>query len=148
MIFVKYQICFNFLDPNNDIDTTSVTRLGENSAPNTNNNNHLDNYDFKKLIVWKLNKILYKLDTIENRLDILQEKGQSSNQFCNIQEIDILLPICTIADLTSFEEQLKEIKFQDDVLNYFKLVGGSTAYITIRNIFKKAITDNVAKQFS
>ncbi|KAM0728587.1 hypothetical protein ACS0PU_004842 [Formica fusca] len=134
-------------DPNNDIVINSVTRRIENSVADSNNNEHLDIYDFKKHILWKLNKVLYKLDAIENRLDRLQEKEQSSNQFCNIQEIDILLPIRTIADLTSFEEQLKERKFQD-VLNFFKLVGGSTACIMIRNIFKKTITDNVAKHFS
>lgn len=88
--------------------------------------------DFKKHILWKLNKVLYKLDAIENRLDRLQEKEQSSNQFCNIQEIDILLLIRTIADLTSFEEQLKERKFQDDVVCYIQNVRKfvSTIYIT------------------
>jgi len=73
--------------------------------------------DFKKNVLWKLNKILYKLNTIESRLDMLQEKEQFSNQFC-IQEIDILFPIYTIVNLTSLEEQLKERKFQDDVVRY------------------------------
>jgi len=73
--------------------------------------------DFKKNVLWKLNKILYKLNTVESRLDMLQEKEQFSNQFC-IQEIDILFPICTIVNLTSLEEQLKERKFQDDVVRY------------------------------
>jgi hypothetical protein len=72
--------------------------------------------DCKKHFLWKLNKILYKLNTIENKLDILQEKGQSSNQSCNIAEIDNLFPICTISDLKSFEEQLEEKNFQNDVV--------------------------------
>ena len=63
---------------------------------------------------------MYKLDTIENRLDIQQEKRLSPDQICNFQDIDTLLPIRTIADLTSFEEQLKEIKFQDDVVRYMQ----------------------------
>ncbi|XP_011685800.1 PREDICTED: uncharacterized protein LOC105448757 isoform X2 [Wasmannia auropunctata] len=81
-------------------------------------------------------------------MDIMQEKGQSFKEFSEIQEIDIPFPIFTIRDLTTFEEQLKEKKFQDDVLHFLKRVGGGTASITIRNIFKTAISDNLAKEFS
>jgi len=33
-------------------------------------------------------------------------------------------------------------------INTFQLVGGSTAHIMIRNILKKAVTNNLAQHFS
>lgn len=75
----------------------------------------ISDLNFKKSVLYKLNKILYKLNDLENRvMDISQET--SSNQFCNIPEINNLLPICTMSDLKSFEEQLEEKKFQDNVV--------------------------------
>lgn len=135
----------NSNDSYNNITISNVTRYTQNPT----NNEHLDDTydsDFKKNILWKLNKILYQLNNIENRvMGISQEK---SYEFCNNPEIDNLFPICTMFDLISFEEKLEERKFQDNVLHFLKLVGGNTANIIIRNIFKKVLTDNVAKHFS
>jgi len=64
----------------------------------------------------KLNRILYKLDTIENKLEIFQEKIQYQNQSSIIQENNIQFPICTLSELTLFEEQLQEMRFKEDVV--------------------------------
>lgn len=72
--------------------------------------------EFKKLMLGKLNRILYKLDTIENKLEIFQEKIQYQNQSSIIQEENIQFPICTLSELTLFEEQLQEMKFKEDVV--------------------------------
>ncbi|GAB1860802.1 DUF4806 domain-containing protein [Camponotus japonicus] len=47
-----------------------------------------------------------------------------------------------------WEEQLQEMKFKEDVLKIFQLVDGNNAHSMIRNILKKAITDNLITHFS
>lgn len=58
----------------------------------------------------KLNKILYKLDAVENKINILEEKMTSysidMNEKCNIQ-----FPLLSLSELTYFEGQLEEEKF-------------------------------------
>ncbi|XP_067210353.1 uncharacterized protein [Linepithema humile] len=103
--------------------------------------------EYKKLVLGKLNKVLYKLNSIENRMDMLEDKMQRSN-YSSQEEILIQLPITTFEELTFFEEQLKEVNFKDKAINTFKLVGGNTAHIMIRNILKKAMTNNFAQHFS
>lgn len=72
--------------------------------------------EFKKLMLGKLNRILYKLDTIENKLEIFQEKIQYQNQSSILQENNIQFPICTLSELILFEEQLQEMRFKEDVV--------------------------------
>lgn len=104
--------------------------------------------EFKKLIITKVNRILYKLDVIDNRLNMLEEKMHFSRHSYVSQECDIHFPISTLIELTSFEEQLQEIKFKDEVLNIFKMVGGLNAHAMIRNILKKVMVDTLAQSFS
>ncbi|KMQ86083.1 hypothetical protein RF55_15045, partial [Lasius niger] len=105
--------------------------------------------EFKKIMLGKLNRILFKLDNIENKLEMLEEKViQFRNQSCIQENNNIQFPICTLAVLTVFEEQLQDTRFKEDVLNIFQLVGGNSAHSMIRNIFKKAITDDLATTFS
>lgn len=73
----------------------------------------------RKLLVGKLNRILCKLNNIENKIDIVEDKMQRSN-YSNQEEIVIELPITTFEDLTSFEEQLKEVHFKDEAVRYFR----------------------------
>lgn len=135
----------------NDISANEIavhsTPFIKNSALHTENEN-LYTHEFKKVMLGKLNRILYKLDTIENKFEILQEKVQYRNQSYIIQNNNIQFPICTLPELTLFEEQLQDMRFKEDVLNIFQLVGGNSAHSMIRNIFKKAITDNLAIHFS
>lgn len=65
----------------------------------------------------KLNRILFKLDTIENKFEILEQKViQHKNQFCIQENNNIQFPICTLAELTFFEEQLQDTRFKEDVV--------------------------------
>ncbi|XP_071652693.1 uncharacterized protein [Temnothorax longispinosus] len=104
--------------------------------------------EFKKLIIRKLNSISYKLDIMENRFNMLEEKIQFSCHDFDSQECDIHFPISTVTELISFEDQLQEIKFRDTVLNVFKLVGRVDAHAMIQNIMKKVMTDTLAQNFS
>ncbi|KMQ84694.1 hypothetical protein RF55_17299 [Lasius niger] len=70
--------------------------------------------EYKKLTLGKLNKILYKLHTIETKIDILEEKMQPINSFS--QENNVKLPISTNEELTYFEEQLHERQFKEEVV--------------------------------
>ena len=73
--------------------------------------------EFKKLVLVKLNRIIYKLDTFENRFDKFEaEKAQYSKPACIIQESSIQFPISTLPQLTLFEEQLQDMKFKEDVV--------------------------------
>lgn len=47
---------------------------------------------------------------------MFQDKLQYRNQFNNIQENNIQFPICTLVQLTLFEEQLQDIRFKEDVV--------------------------------
>lgn len=49
--------------------------------------------DLKKPILRKLNKVLYQLNTIENKLEILQGKEQYLNQQRTTQKNNIRFPI-------------------------------------------------------
>ena len=71
--------------------------------------------DLTKQIIGKINKVLYKLDNIENRFDILEEKIQPSRHY-NDSEYDIQFPISTFTELINFEEQIKEATFKDKVV--------------------------------
>jgi len=65
----------------------------------------------------KLNRILFKLDTIENKFEMLEEKVvQFGNQSCIQKNNNIQSPICTLAELTVFEEQLQDTRFKKDVV--------------------------------
>ncbi|XP_071577867.1 uncharacterized protein [Temnothorax nylanderi] len=132
--------------------STQVTRnvLCENTSFKTisRNDENVYTHEFKKIILRKLNKILYKMETIEKNIEMFDKKVQYSNQPCIAQKSNIQFPIGTLPELTLFEEQLQDMKFKEDVLNTFYLVGGHSAHIMIRNIFKTAITDNFATQFT
>lgn len=58
------------------------------------------------MILGKLNKILFKLNSLENRMDIFEEKMQSSSDN-DQEEVLTLLPISTFDDLTYFEKEYK-----------------------------------------
>ncbi|XP_071577866.1 uncharacterized protein [Temnothorax nylanderi] len=131
----------------NEIVTNSNISSIKNSALHTEDEN-VYTHEFKKIILRKLNKILYKMETIEKNIEMFDKKVQYSNQPCIAQKSNIQFPIGTLPELTLFEEQLQDMKFKEDVLNTFYLVGGHSAHIMIRNIFKTAITDNFATQFT
>lgn len=71
--------------------------------------------EFKKLVLGKLNKILYKQNNLENRMDILEYKMERSN-YCSQEEIIIQLPVTTFEELTSFEENLKEVNYKNEAV--------------------------------
>ncbi|XP_011858100.1 PREDICTED: uncharacterized protein LOC105555682 isoform X3 [Vollenhovia emeryi] len=108
----------------------------------------MNSNEFKKQIIGKLNKILYKLDNIENRINMTEEKMQFSYHTYDNDESDIHFPISTLTELISFEDQLQNTKFKDKVLNIFKFVGGVNAHAMIRNIMKMVMTDTLAQNFS
>lgn len=64
----------------------------------------------------KLNKILYKLDVIENKVNIVEEKMTSTyiDEECNIE-----LPLLSTAQLALFEGQLEETVFKNHVVRYY-----------------------------
>lgn len=103
--------------------------------------------DFKKQTIYKLNKILYKLDTMQNKMNLLEEKMlypvNADEEFINVQ-----LPISLYEDLLLFEEQLSEERFKNKLINILKLVGGSNPHVMIRNMLKKLLTNTLAQQFS
>ncbi|XP_011858997.1 PREDICTED: uncharacterized protein LOC105556509 isoform X2 [Vollenhovia emeryi] len=96
----------------------------------------------------KLNRILYKLDSIENKVDICTAKLQSANKTYNEQRSDIRLPIRTLSQLTLFEEQLQDVTFKEDVLHTFQLIGGHNVHVMLRNVLKTAIADTLVTQFN
>lgn len=69
--------------------------------------------EFKKQVLRKLNNIIYKIGILERKIDIFEEK-QTSDDID--QEYDIQLPISTVDDLASFEEQLQQINFKNAVV--------------------------------
>ena len=66
----------------------------------------------------KLNKILYKMDTLENKVKLIEENMKHP---VNIDEefINVQLPIALYEDLIFFDEQLSEEKFKNTVVNIF-----------------------------
>jgi len=52
-------------------------------------------------------------------MDILENKMQRSN-YSNQEEVLIQLPITTFEELAYFEEQLKEVNFKEEAVQYFK----------------------------
>jgi len=71
--------------------------------------------EFRKQVLLKLNKLLYKMDKCENILNVFEEKIQfrdnEDNEECNIQ-----FPLISMQDLTNFEEQLQDSKFKQNVV--------------------------------
>lgn len=70
--------------------------------------------EFKKRIVFKLNKVLYKLDTMQNKINLLEQK--ISHPININEELDIQLPILSQEELQLFEEQLGEEIFKNKVV--------------------------------
>lgn len=70
--------------------------------------------EFKKQIVFKLNKVLYKLDTMQNKINLLEQK--ISHPININEELDIQLPILSQEELQLFEEQLGEEIFKNKVV--------------------------------
>ncbi|XP_011858099.1 PREDICTED: uncharacterized protein LOC105555682 isoform X2 [Vollenhovia emeryi] len=137
----------NSNDKNNKKLAVNNTNLHMQNSPE-NIEKDLCAYEFKKQIIGKLNKILYKLDNIENRINMTEEKMQFSYHTYDNDESDIHFPISTLTELISFEDQLQNTKFKDKVLNIFKFVGGVNAHAMIRNIMKMVMTDTLAQNFS
>jgi len=52
-------------------------------------------------------------------MDILENKMQHSN-YSGQEEVLIQLPITTFEELAFFEEQLKEVNFKEEAVQYFK----------------------------
>lgn len=137
----------NSNDRNNKQIATNNIKILQDSSENTEKD--LSAYEFKKQIIGKLNKILYKLDGIEIKINMLEEKMQfSCHSYDGQDECDIHFPISTLTELISFEDQLQEIEFKDKVLNVLKLVGRVDGHAMIRNIMKKVITDTLAQNFN
>jgi len=70
--------------------------------------------EFKKEILRKCNKIDSKLERIDGRLIILEERLQSSNDIKNeYVDLDdfISLPLTTIDDVKNLEFQLQDVNF-------------------------------------
>ncbi|KMQ89708.1 hypothetical protein RF55_10634, partial [Lasius niger] len=103
--------------------------------------------EFKKQVLFKLNKILYKVERLENILNGFEERIQFRNNEID-EECDIQFPLVSLQDLTNFEEQLQESQFKNKVLNTLKLVGGSTMHIMTNNILKKIMVNTLALNFS
>ncbi|XP_011859202.1 PREDICTED: uncharacterized protein LOC105556721, partial [Vollenhovia emeryi] len=105
-------------------------------------------FESKTAMFSKLNRILYKLDSIENKVDICTAKLQSANKTYNEQRSDIRLPIRTLSQLTLFKEQLQDVTFKEDVLHTFQLIGGHNVHVMLRNVLKTAIADTLVTQFN
>lgn len=65
-------------------------------------------------MLFKLNKVLYKLDTIQNKITLLEEK--ISHPINISEESNIQLPISSQEELQLFEDQLEEEKFKNQVV--------------------------------
>jgi len=70
--------------------------------------------EFKKEILRKCNKIDSKLERIDGRLIVLEEKLQSindtKNEFVDLEDF-LSLPLKTIDDVTNLEFQLQDANF-------------------------------------
>lgn len=63
--------------------------------------------------------MLYKLETIDTKINVLEGKLSDSPHIN--EDINIQLPIALIEDLQLFEEQLQEQKFENHVVNILYL---------------------------
>ncbi|XP_039309896.1 uncharacterized protein LOC120358728 [Solenopsis invicta] len=144
----------NSISKNNTISSDDIdipvlkNNIERNFAEKPNEDVDKENYtcEFKKIVLAKMNKVIFQLYTLENKMNILEEKIQPTNT--SNEENDIQLPITTFEELIYFEEQLHEIQFKNELLNVFERVGGPSAHIMIRNIMKKTITNTFAQNFS
>lgn len=71
--------------------------------------------EFKKQVIGKLNKILYRTDAIENKLHQLENDIQFQD-IDNSEECDIQFPLETLQDLNNFEELLQESQFKQEMV--------------------------------
>lgn len=71
--------------------------------------------EFKKQVIGKLNKILYRTDAIENKLHQLENDIQFQD-IDNSEECDIQFPLETLQDLNNFEELLQESQFKQKMV--------------------------------
>lgn len=70
--------------------------------------------EFKRQMLTKLNKILYKLDVVEHKLIILENKMTSSTYID--EECDTQFPFSLTTQLTLFEQQLEETVFKNQMV--------------------------------
>lgn len=74
--------------------------------------------EFNKQVLLKLNKILYKVDRLENSLKTLEEKIQFKDNDPE-EEYDIQFPLLSVEDLKKFEEQLQESHLKHKVVIFY-----------------------------
>lgn len=88
--------------------------------------------EFQKQILFKMNKMLYKMERVENILYGFEEK--ITKKFTNeVEESHIQFPLITLSDLNNFEEQLQESQFKNKVVylpfDYFIFVSDKNCKI-------------------
>ncbi|XP_077265252.1 uncharacterized protein LOC143899128 [Temnothorax americanus] len=111
------------------------------------NKENLSDQEFKRRILYKLNKILFNQERFEIMLNAFDEKLQFKDNEIN-DECDVQFPLQSLEDLNEFEQQLQESQFKQKVLNTLRLVGGSTMHIMTSNILKKIMVNTLAKKYS
>lgn len=71
--------------------------------------------EFQKQVLFKLNKMLYKMDRIDSKLHVFEEniqfKDNEIGEECNIQ-----FPLISLQELNNFEDQLQESQFKQKVV--------------------------------
>jgi len=65
-------------------------------------------------VFYKLNKVLYKLDTIQNKMNLLEEKMLYP---MNVEDdFNVQFPFSQYEELKLFDEQLNEERFKNHVV--------------------------------
>ncbi|XP_067206773.1 uncharacterized protein [Linepithema humile] len=111
------------------------------------------NTDFQKEILRKLNIILYKINTIDKRMEILEErrlisyyKREGDINTLNTKELG--LPLCDELALNTLENKLEDNEFFESIVHTLKGLGGVDVHSCTINILKKLMSNSLAEMYS
>ncbi|XP_063220044.1 uncharacterized protein LOC134529655 [Bacillus rossius redtenbacheri] len=103
--------------------------------------------EFHKLILRKLNHLIYKVDSLEEKLMSLGDRNKvvvTDEEVC----IQKLFPLKTFEEVDHCESLLKDATFCDKLILSLKVIGGNHLQGSVTNLLKRMLTNQLATEYS
>ncbi|XP_046417425.1 uncharacterized protein LOC124178232 [Neodiprion fabricii] len=105
---------------------------------------------FMKLMLSKLNKLLHYVKELDEKLVVSDERSHNLHlaEFDSEDEEDLGLPLRDVAELTRFDEKLKNATFCAKMIQWLKRFGGTDANASTSKMLGKLMSNPLAQQYS
>ncbi|XP_046746411.1 uncharacterized protein LOC124411361 [Diprion similis] len=139
------------------LSRTSKSQIPQNNVTGLKTHKARDDKDavtategFQKIVLKKLNKLLYQMDDLHDRLAVLDKHGHNLplDEFNSDDEKELGLPLQGVSELTIFEEKLKNSTLFAKMLTWLKRFCGTDTNSSTQKVLIKLVSNSLAQQYS